>query len=192
MLTADTHAPGMLSRAQWRTVRAAAWVLAIVVVVKFSILPFAQRWFDREQQLNHARQRLADVSLLVSGADATDSLNAIRSSQLALQPTRVLRARSRSLAASALQSLVQEMADASNVSVTRLDVASSDTTSVSLPISLSANGDIFGLSALLERVRQGRQVLTLDKLSVQVNSAMRGAPDVLQMTLTLRAPVIVE
>jgi hypothetical protein len=35
-------------------------------------------------------------------------------------------------------------------------------------------------------------VVVVEKLSVTQNSALRGAPDVLQVTLAVRAPVVLE
>lgn len=119
-----------------------------------------------------------------------DSVSRIVEQELARQSQRVLQARSRTLAASALQSLVLELAELSNVTVTRLDVAGTDGGS-ELPFELSANGDIYGLADLLQRIRTAPVVVVIRKLQVQNNSALRGAPDVLQIGLSLSSPVIV-
>jgi hypothetical protein len=190
MLRADNSA-ATLSRDEWRTVRIGAWVVAMAIVVA-ALMPLARTWSAREARLTAARARVVQLSGVVDAAPSLDQSALKLESYLASQPTRVLRARSRTLAASALQSLVQEMADASNVTVTRLDVASVSASGGDLPITLSANGDIYGVASLLQKFRQGRQVVVLDKLTLQVNSALRGAPDVLQMTMSLHAPVIVE
>lgn len=214
----------LLNDRQRRTVMLGTWVVAAAVMLTYVIVPFVREWRVRESRIATMRAKVERLTQVVGTEGAVDSLVRAREAALALEPTRVQRARSRALAASALQSLVQELADASNVSVTRLDVAAFDAGMAggasanampramlsprtardtgdardaqhaidSLPMTLSANGDIYGLTALLEQLRRARQALVVDKLSVQVNSALRGAPDVLQMTVTLHAPVIVE
>jgi hypothetical protein len=181
-----------LDERQWRTIRLGAWTVAVALAIAFVIVPFGRTWVARERAIDAAEARLGQLAGVVNGRARTDSAATAIEAQLAAQPTRVLHARSRALAASALQSLVQELADVSNVTVTRLDVANADTGAGDLPITLSANGDIYGLAALLQQFRHARQVLVVDKLSVQVNSALRGAPDVLQSTITLHAPVVIE
>lgn len=198
----------------------AGWLAVLALVAWFGAVPFAKAWHAREQQIASARTRLAQLSAVVNNRAAVDQQASATEALLESRPTRVLHARSEALAASALQSLVQEMADAGNLSVTRLDVtrldartadvsvpnparstgvrSSADTGSTTavrasnLPVTISANGDIVGVASLLQHIRSGRQLLVVDKLSLQVNSALRGAPDVLQLTMTLHAPVIVQ
>lgn len=166
-------------------------VLLLVVVAAVLVGPRIARWRERESQLDLARERVAESLLVVSNQSHADSTTQRLEQQLAQLPQRVLRARSRSLAASALQSLVLELAESSNVTITRLDVAALES-SGDLPFELSANGDIYGLADLLQRVRTSRFIVAVKKMQVQNNSALRGAPDVLQFTLSLAAPVIVE
>lgn len=163
-------------------------VLAIIVV---ALVPKVREWRAREARIAAAQAQLQELSNVVQNQAALDSLIQRSESELALRPQRVLRSRSRALAASALQSLVQEMAEASNVTVTRLDVANT-VNSGDLPITLSATGDIFGLAELLRQIRAARYAVVVDKLQAQNNSALRGAPDVLQIALSLHAPVIVQ
>lgn len=163
----------------------------MVLLSAMAVLPTARRWNARERQIETAQVELQRLANVVTGAARNDSLARAYDSALATQPRRVLRARSRALAASALQSLVAELAEISNVTVTRLDVASV-ADSGDVPITLAANGDIFGLADLLRQLRVAKIAIAVDKLQVQNNSALRGAPDVLQLVLTLHAPVIVE
>lgn len=174
-----------------RTILIGVTVVAVAVLTVFGIMPRVRSWTTREQQLSAARAKLAELSTVVQGQPQLDAMIQSQQQALALQPRRVLRARSRALAASALQSLVQELADASNVTVTRLDVANLESTG-DLPITLAANGDIYGLASLLQQLRSAHYAVVVDKLTSQNNSALRGAPDVLQITLSLHAPVIVE
>ncbi|MEP6780375.1 MAG: GspMb/PilO family protein [Gemmatimonadaceae bacterium] len=166
-------------------------VLLLGLVGVFVAKPFVSNWRVREAQIESAHRQLDRLSEVKANFPTITAEVAEREASLLMQPTRILRAKSRTLAASALQSMVQDMADASHVTVTRLDVANV-AGGADLPLTLSANGDIYGLTDLLKQFGSGRYVVDVDKLQVQVNSALRGAPDVLQMTLSLRAPVIVE
>lgn len=176
---------------QRRTVVIGAWIVAVALLLAFGVLPQVRQWSAREAQIRSAQLQLESLINTVEGQPQLDSMIRLQEQTLASQPRRVLRSRSRALAASALQSLVQELADASNVTVTRLDVANLES-SGDLPITLAANGDIYGLAILLQQIRSARYVVIVDKLTSQNNSALRGAPDVLQITLSLHAPVIVQ
>lgn len=173
-----------------RSLTGVVW-LVVLVALAVALAPRVRAWRAREARMDTAHQQLLELASVVQHQAALDSLVQQHESALALSPQRVLRSRSRALAASALQSLVQEMAEASNVTVTRLDVANS-VSSGDVPITLTANGDIFGLAELLRQVRAARYTVVVDKLQTQNNSALRGAPDVLQIALSLHAPVIVQ
>ncbi len=114
--------------------------------------------------------------------------------QLAALPQRVLTAATGALAATGVQSLLQEYADRSRVTVSRLDVAggldsaTADTPVRRLPITLTGTTDIYGVAELLGQLARGPKLLHVEQLTVQANPALRGAPDVLQLTLALSAP----
>ena len=61
-----------------------------------------------------------------------------------------------------------------------------------LPATIAAYGDIFGLAEFLHKLSSGPRVVRVERIAIQQNSALRGAPDVLQITVTLAAPVIVQ
>jgi hypothetical protein len=47
-----------------------------------------------------------------------------------------------------------------------------------------------GLAQLLAQLATGPRPVQVDRLVVQRNPALRGAPDVLQWTVSVRAPVV--
>ena len=175
---------------QTRSYSGVVWFFVLAVLI-IATVPQVRRWREREVRIAAAQAEAQQLASVVHNQAAIDSLIVREEAALSLRPQRVLRARSRALAASALQSMVQEMAEASNVTVTRLDVANT-VSSGDLPITLSANGDVFGLAELLRQLRAARYTVLVDKLQAQNNSALRGAPDVLQIALSLHAPVIVQ
>ena len=190
MQSADAVPPAAVrQRAQRLTFGLVAGALLLIVAVLIG-RPVWTHWRGVAIPLQTSRLHVAGLQTLIRNQSAIDSAVQRRERELAQQPQRVLRARSRSLAASALQSMVLELAESSNVTITRLDVAASDSAG-DLPFDLSANGDVYGLAELLQRIRTARFVVIVRKLQVQNNSALRGAPDVLQLALSLEAPVIV-
>ncbi len=104
----------------------------------------------------------------------------------------MIHARSSALGASALQTLLQGAADASALLVNRVDVAPEEAADGALTATLSAYGDIHGLSAILAQLSRAPRVTVVERLTVQINPALRGAPDVLQITLAVRAPLVIE
>lgn len=176
-----------------RTVTIGATIVASFLFIAFVALPFVRHWQLREVELATTRDSIRELRGLISSARALDSTGRIAEATLASEGRRVIRARSATLAASALQSYLQDASDASRLVVTRLEVApSAEPGALFVPATLAAYSDIHGVAELLGHLEHGPRVMTLERMTVQMNSALRGAPDVLQLTLTLRAPVILE
>ena len=193
-----------------RVVLSGAVVLAIALIATYAVLPFARQWRDREREIVQARERVALLAGLEAARPDLEAGARSAEASLAGRATRLFHARSLTLAASALQSLLQDVADASQLVVTRLDVAPNANANgagsagvslrdgidapaaLSLPATLAAYTDIVGLAALLDHLARAPRVVRVEKLTVQQNSALRGAPDMLQITLTIRAPVVLE
>ena len=196
-----------------RTVVIGAVVVVLSLLVAYVLLPFGRRWQLREIELEGTRARVSELESLSSSRRALDSAAKAVERSIAAGGRRVIRARSRALAASALQSFLQDASDASRLVVTRLDVATGEAdgaeanvvgepfdgstsrgvdSTAFIPATLSAHCDITGLADLLAQLSHGPRVVHVERMAVQTNSALRGAPDMLQVTLTLRAPVIIE
>jgi hypothetical protein len=177
-----------------RVVGWGATVSAIVLVLTYAVLPYLRAWTAREDAIASARQRVATLEALIADAPRLRTLADAEQRAIAQAPQRLLSAATAALAAASAQSLVQEYADRSRVTVSRLDVATgldSAATSEavrSLPITLTGTTDIYGVAELLGQLSAGSRRLTVEQLTVQANPALRGAPDVLQLTLSLAAP----
>ena len=223
--------PDAVSVRERRVVVAGAAVVGIALLVTYGLLPFAQHWQTRERALDAARARVAYLQELITRTSSLESAAADAERVLSMQSRRVLHARSSTLAASALQTFLQDAADASHLAVTRLEVSPDDSvradgvnaevsqqsvgtatvgtatvgtatvgtvtvgtvTGVTrLPAALSAYGDVGGVAALLDFLATGPRVLSIERVSLLRNAALLGAPDVVQITLSLRAPVLPE
>jgi hypothetical protein len=177
-----------ISSRERRTIALAAAVSVAALVLAWGILPFARRWQEREHVIAVQLQQLAQMRGLLNSQSRLNELVFARTSSLdAAGRQRLLSARTPALAASALQSTLQRFADESQVTVSRLDVAGApDTTGTvpMIPATLSATGDIYGVTDLLARIQHGTLLLEITELQVRPNPALYG--ELLQMTVTLR------
>jgi hypothetical protein len=166
-----------------------ATVVVVSLLLTYVVVPWARQWIARESALSAARERAAYLTTLIVRTPQLEADAAASESALASAPRRVLHARSAPLGASALQALLQDAADASRVVVTRLEVSGESSTPM-LPATLSVYGDISGVTALLGVLSHGPRVVHVDRVTLLRNSALVGAPDVVQATLQLSAPVL--
>ena len=180
--------------------RTLAWgaVAATCVLLLAGAIPLVRQWSDREVLIAARRGELARLRgvkeaepVLVAAVDA-------RIARAAEYPQRPVSAATAALAAGVLQGELQRYADASQLSVSELNVSGEpDSTAVplaALPATLIALGDVYGVADLLARVQHGSTLLEVRELTVQVNPARRatGGGELLQLTLVVRAPFVIE
>ena len=177
-----------------RTIAVGATLVALTALVTLVIMPLAARWVARERAIDGARNRLAQLGGVAASAGAirgrVDSLESV----LERGGVRIVRARSTALAASGIQSWVQEVARQSRVTVNRLDVAGEpaapDESGPVLPATVSATGDIYGVTEYLRRLQHGSRLVEVSDVSVTPNPTLRG--NLLQLTESLRVPLALE
>ena len=178
------------SAREQRTIQLGATVVGVALLVAFVLVPFARRWSDREGVIAVARDRVA--RLLALTAQEPQLRTAAAASDEGT--IRALRGRTVALVGSDLQSLLQDYARVSRVSVTRLEVGNAADSTVApergLSASVSATTDVYGLADLLVRLQSGPALLVVDALAVTVNPVLRG--NLLQLSLTARAPFLLE
>jgi len=165
--------------------------LAALFIVR-GVLPFTQRWQAREATISAESARLERLRGLVAAETALEQAVTRRVTALSTGP-RLLPGRTSALAASALQALLQDAADRSGMVVSQLDVVGAPAIDggapghgpAGVPATLSAIGDIWGVTGMLSLIQQGPQLLEIEELSVRPNAALRG--ELLQMTVKLHA-----
>ncbi len=154
-----------------------ATVAVVALAIAYVVLPVVRRWREREEAIASARDQVARLQGVLSAgpASAGDA-----------PPSLVIRGRTSDLAGSTLQTLVQELARASRVSVNRLEVRPDSGEAGALRATLSATTDIYGLADLLARLQGHVPVLSAEEVSVVPNPVLRGS--LLQLTVAVRAP----
>jgi hypothetical protein len=176
-----------------RTIAAGLTIGAFALVIAFGVLPFARRWYAREKAIAAEREHVARLRGLVGReADLRRVLDGSRGT-LEAGVQRLLSGRTPALVASSLQSLLQSYADQSQVTVTRLDVtgeAVKNNGMENMPATVSAIGDVYGVTQLLYLIQHGSRLLEISELTVRPNPALRG--ELLQLTVTLRGPFVTE
>jgi hypothetical protein len=176
-----------------RTIALGATVVAVAAIVVLVVLPLGRRWSERESLIDATRQHLARVTSIVGHETKLAEETRAVEGRLGASGTRLVRARTLPLAASAIQSLVRDYAQASVVTVTRLDAAGAaiaGSGGVALPATIAAQGDIYGIADFLRRLQHGPWMLELTDFSIAPNPVLRG--NVLQVSIGLRAPVALE
>lgn len=183
---------GQASSRERRVVVGGIVVLTLALLAAYVVLPVTTRWREREVALERVRRQVGQLKGLQQHASELEAAASLAEGQLAGGARRVIHARSSALGASALQTLLQGAADASGLVVDRVDVGAELTSDGSLTATLSAYGDIHGLAALLAQLAGAPRIAAVERLTVQINPALRGAPDVLRVTLGVRAPMVME
>ncbi|HEX2723635.1 MAG TPA: type II secretion system protein GspM [Gemmatimonadaceae bacterium] len=181
-----------LTRRERRTIAAGASVVVIAMVIAFVAVPYARRWSAREELIATGADRIARLQALIDNESRLRQT--VQQREMATGGARLVSGRTAALAGSALQDALQDYATRSRLTVTRLDLAgtpdSSQTGLPGIPISLSAIGDVYGISDFLSLVTQGSLVLEVRQLTIVSNSSLRGG--LLQLTLALSAPAIIQ
>ena len=181
-----------VSPREQRTILIGAAVSLFALTLAYGVIPLARRWQAREEVIATKTEQLARLRGLVSGETQLREAVRLRAHTLQSGQQRLLSGRTPALAASALQSQLQGFANQSRVTVSRLDVAGEpETTGGALPMipaTVSAVGDIYGLTEMLSLIQHGPQLLEIVELTVRPNPALSG--ELLQMTVSLRAAYI--
>ncbi len=181
----------MLEPRERRTITVAGLVLATAFLFAYGIVPFARRWSAREDLIAMRAEQVARLQWLTEHESELQQTASVRLARAAsIERPRLLTGRSPALAASSLQTLVQGYADESGVTVRELNVAgASDNASGSadgIPATISAIGDIYGVSNFVSRLQHGTTLIEIREIGVSPNPALRG--ELLQLSLVLRAP----
>ena len=180
-----------LSARERRTIAIGLAISLAALLFVRGALPFAQRWQAREATIAAESDRLARLRGLMASEMALEQAVTQRAAALSAGP-RLLPGRTAALAASTLQALLQDAADHSGMVVSQLDVAGAPEAggapgggAPGIPATLSAIGDIWGVTGMLSLMQHGPRLLEIDEMSVRPNPALRG--ELLQMTVKLRA-----
>ncbi len=197
---------GAVNAREWRVMGLGSGVLVLAALLTFVVVPMFSRWELRSARRDALSARVTQLQSLIVREASLQQRASSRELALALSGRRVVHAPSMSLAASALQSLLQDAADASQLLVDRVEVplngaletpgaasteAVPSTAATSLTATVSVTGDVIGLAALLDMLQRGPRALQVERMTVQINPSLRGATDVLQATLGVRAPLVI-
>jgi hypothetical protein len=178
-----------LSRRERRVVSAGAAVCLLSLLTIWVVLPFARRWQDREEAIVARQGQLGQLRSLVLREAATREGLVVRQKERVALRERLLTGATPALAASNLQGLLQGYADGSRVTLDRVDVVAepgvpSGDSLPAIPVRLSGQGDIYGLSELLTRFQSGPKLLIVDELKV-TGGSQEYQPDLLSFSVRL-------
>lgn len=177
-----------------RTLAIGALTVAAVAFVTLVVLPLWRHWSEREALIAARRDRLSRLEAMAGREAGFGTAVQDVEARLDAAGARLLRARTVALAASTLQSTIRDYATSSVVTVTRLDAAGAPATgeqgTLSVPATIAAQGDIYGIADFLRRLQHGPLLLEITDLTIAPNPVLRG--NVLQVSIGVLAPVILE
>ena len=182
-----------ISARERRTITIALAISLVALVITYGVLPYARRLQEREALIAVQANRVARLRGLINSEEQLRIAVSDRIGALDAGDQRLLAGRTPALVASSLQTLLQEYANQSQVTVSRLDVTGESTNSngvMMMPATVSAIGDIYGISQMLYLIQHGSRMLEISEFTVRPNPALRG--ELLQMTVTLRGAYVGE
>lgn len=184
----------------------------------FVALPLAERWSAREESIAAKRDQLTRLADLVDRqAPIRAALQAQRTAREALAD-RLLTGATLDVAASALQELVQRYATESQVELGRFDLerarrsrpAERDPSAArgvedpaesaedplagvqTIPARVTAESDVFGLVALLQRLQSGEKLMLIDEIRINSRSPDDDGRQMVSWSFYLRAPFVAD
>jgi hypothetical protein len=200
-----------LSARERRVVAVGATVSAVALAAAFVVLPLATRWSTREASIEAKREQLVRLDELIRREEAIQQSVEARRQARRGHAHRLLTGATPDVAASSLQELIQRYAIESDVNLDRFDAerardvggeesdparprvpADSLANLETIPVSMTAQGDVHGLVALLQRVQNGEKLLLIDDLRVSSFAAPEDGRQLLRWSLRLRAPFVTE
>jgi type II secretory pathway component PulM len=179
-----------LSPRERRILIAGALVSASALLAVWVVLPFVERWQFREESIATQRARLMQLQSLIQEQSGLRQSLASRQRAHPSVRARLLTGSTPALAASDLQALLQRYADQSQVNLDRVDPVAEPGAPQkgelpAIPVRLTGQGDIYGLTALLNNVQHGEKLLVVDELSVNAGGVAGSHPDVLVFSVRL-------
>ncbi len=186
-----SHRP--LSARERRVILVAGAIAALALIVAYGLAPFYGRWSGQEAQIIASSDRLSRLRKLIGDQDTLSrTLSSLERTSGA--SGRLISARTVSLASSELQRVMQMYAEQSKVSIDRLEFSpgadSTGDSSSGIPLTISAVGDIYGITSFLSVLRTGTPVVEVREVSLVSNSALRDG--LIQFSASLLAPVVIE
>lgn len=183
---------GNLTSRERRTIWIGAAISALALFIAFVAAPYARRWSAREELIASGADRIARLENLI--ADEPRLREALLDREVSNGAGQLISGRTQALAGSALQGVIQNYAARSRMTITRFDLAgaadSSGAPLPAIPASLSAIGDVYGVSEFLSLLQNGAPVVETRELTLVSNSSLRAG--LLQLSVTLRAPAVIE
>jgi hypothetical protein len=189
--------PATLSARERRTIVGG---LLIVLGAFVGVRQLGPRWVAHQQRaaaIVRDQERLAHLEGLTASREILERRASAAEQALASRSRRVFHAATPALGGNALQQYLESAVEGAGMAVDRVEVtpgpeATLPTGRSTLSAQLSVIGDIHGLSTLMASVERGPRAVVIERFTVRRNSALRGATDVLQATLGVRASLLLD
>jgi type II secretory pathway component PulM len=153
-----------------RVVMGGAIVSAVALVTMGVIVPIADHWTARESSYAASRAQWVKLSVLAASKDRLQRALDEQKVSLAAQESRLVEGTTPALAASTLQSMLQQYAAQSALQLQRVDAAGEPKTAkpglLEIPVQLSGTASVAELVDFLSRLERGDKLLVIDELAI--------------------------
>lgn len=149
---------------------AGAVVSVLALVILRLVLPIADHWTARESSYAANSAQWARLSVLAASTDRLQRALDEQKMTLAAEESRLVEGTTPALAASTLESMLQQYAQESAIQLQRVDAAGEPRTAkpglLEIPVQLSGTGSVAGLVDFLSHLERGDKLLVIDELAV--------------------------
>jgi len=163
-----------------RVVMGGAIVSALALVTMGVIVPIADHWTSRESSYAASRSQWVKLSVLAANTDRLQRALDEQKVSLAAQESRLVEGTTPALAASTLQSMLQQYAQASAIQLQRVDAAGEPKAAkpglLEIPVQLSGTASMPALVDFLSRLEHGDKLLVIDELAINAGFDNPEAP----------------
>ena len=153
-----------------RVVIGGAIVSAVALVIMGVIVPIADHWTSRENAYAASRAQWVKLSVLAASSDRLQRALDQQRVALAADENRLVEGTTPALAASTLQSMLQQYAAQSAIQLQRVDAAGEPKTAkpglLEIPVQLSGTGSLAGLVDFLSKLERGDKLLVVDEVAI--------------------------
>lgn len=183
--------------ARERVVVAGGAILSAGIIIgMLGLVPLNRRWADTRDGIAARADRLSRLQDLIAREKELRAQLVDRRREQQQRAGSLLRASTPALGVAQLQTLLQLYAEESGVTLTRVQVFNEAKSTASgvpmIPLELTAEGDIYGMTELLHRIQYGGKLLLVNELRINTGPVRSDGAEPLTWSVRLNGPYLAQ
>jgi type II secretory pathway component PulM len=162
-----------------RVVVGGAIISAAALMIFGLVMPIADHWTSRESAYAASRAQWVKLSTLAASQDRLQRALDEQKVALAVEENRLVEGTTPALAASTLQSMLQQYAAESAIQLQRVDAAGQPKEAkpglLEIPVQLTGTASVAGLVDFLSKLERGNKLLVVDEVAINAGMDIPGA-----------------